>query len=249
MLTFRALPLSGLKFVVRFVSISHLRGAYMKRTLLALAVAAASSAPGAFAENEIWTTYEIEKSATERFPIILSLNAEVRFEPDAVASQFVLRPGIGFEVNDRLEISAGYRYGQTVRDGDDQIEHRLWQQAEYDLFELGEVGIEGRTRLEQRQREGADGTGWRIRQRISLERPLEGTNLTLVVSDEAFVGFAEAPWGNADGLQENRARVEIEWEAAGIGWEAGYLNRYRNGVNGAEDTIDHNVSLGISKEF
>ena len=73
--------------------------------------------------------------------------------------------------------------------------------------------------------------------------------VTLVVSDEAFVGFAETPWGNADGLQENRARVEIEWEAAGIGWEAGYLNRYRNGVNGAEDTTDRNISLGISKEF
>ncbi|MBA4339821.1 MAG: hypothetical protein C0421_13370 [Hyphomonas sp.] len=241
--------LSGLKFVVRFVSASLLYGALMKRTLLAFAVAAASAAPGAFAENEIWTTYEIEKSATERLPLILSLNAEVRFEPDAVASQFVLRPGIGFQVNDRLEISAGYRYGQTVRDGDDQIEHRLWQQAEYDLFKVGKVEIEGRTRLEQRQREGADGTGWRVRQRISLERPLEGTSLTLVVSDEAFIGFAETPWGNADGLQENRARVEIEWKAAGIGWEAGYLNRYRNGVNGAEDTTEHNISLGISKEF
>lgn len=231
------------------MSASLLYGARMKRTFLAIAVAATIAAPGALAENEIWTTYEIEKSATERLPFILSLNAEVRFEPDAVASQFVLRPGIGFQVNDRLEISAGYRYGQTLRDGDDQIEHRLWQQAEYDLFELGEVGIEGRTRLEQRQREGDDGTGWRIRQRISLERPLDGTGLTLVVSDEAFFGFAEAPWGNADGLQENRARVEIEWEAAGIGWEAGYLNRYRNGVNGAEDTTDNNVSLGISKEF
>ena len=105
----------------------------MKRTLLAFAVAAASAAPGAFAENEIWTTYEIEKPATERLPFILSLNAEVRFEPDTVASQFVLRPGIGFQVNDQLEISAGYRYGLTVRDGDDQVEHRMWQQAEYDL--------------------------------------------------------------------------------------------------------------------
>lgn len=164
-------------------------------------------------------------------PVILFLNAEVRFEPDAVASQFVLRPGISFQVNDQLEISAGYRCGQTVRDGQDQTERRLWQPAEYDLLKIGKVGIEGRTRLEQRQREGADGTGWWVRQRISLERPLQGTSLTLVVSDEAFIGFAETPWGNSDGLQENRARVEIEWEATGIGWEGGY--RHRNGVNGA----------------
>jgi hypothetical protein len=221
----------------------------MNRLCLLALASLALTAPPAFAESEIWTTYEIEKSATERFPFILSLNAEVRFEPDGFASLYVLRPGIGYDVNDRLEISAGYRYGHTVRDGDDQIEHRLWQQAEYSLFEVGKVGIEGRTRLEQRQREGANGTGLRIRQRISLERPLEGTGLTLVVSDEAFIGFQDTPWGNPDGLHENRARVEFEWEAAGIEWEAGYLNRYSNGVNGAQDTTDHNISVGISKEF
>jgi hypothetical protein len=216
--------------------------------LLALTGLALSSGP-ALAENQIWTSYELKKSATDTFPLELTLNAEVRYEPDLVANQYVLRPGIGYKVNDRLKISGGYRYGQAVRDGDDQIEHRLWQQASYDLFEAGKFEFAGRTRLEQRQREGADGTGWRIRQQIAVERPLEGTGLTLVVSDEVFFGLEEAPWGNADGLQENRLRTNFKWKAAGIGWEVGYLNQYRNGVNGADDTTDDHISLGISKSF
>jgi len=221
----------------------------MTRPFLLACAALALAAPVASAENQIWTNYELKKKPTDNVPVELTLNAEVRFEPDAEVSQVVLRPGIGYEVNDRLKISGGYRYGQSVRPGPDQIEHRLWQQAGYDLFSLGAADIAGRTRLEQRFREGRDGTGWRIRQQISLEHPLNSSGVKLSLSDEMLFGLNDTSWGSASGLQENRARATVKWKAAGAGWELGYLNQFRNGANGAEDETSHHIFVGVSKDF
>lgn len=219
----------------------------MRHIVLVLAFGALCGS--ASAENQIWTNYELKGKAPGGLPLELSLNAEVRFEPDAEISQFVLRPGIGYTVNDWLKISGGYRYGQTVRDGPDQIEHRLWQQASYDLATLGEAKIAGRTRLEQRFRENESDTGWRVRQQFSIEHPLANSGLRASLSDELLIGLKEADWGNADGLQENRARATIKWSAGGIGWEAGYLNQFRNGQAGADDESNDHIYLGVSKSF
>lgn len=50
------------------------------------------------------------------------LNGEIRFDPDEQIAQYVLRPGISYAVNDRLDLSGGYRYGQSLREGPDQVE-------------------------------------------------------------------------------------------------------------------------------
>jgi Protein of unknown function (DUF2490) len=220
----------------------------MRRILSVLVLLGAFSG-SALAENQIWTNYELKKKPTRNIPAELTLNAEVRFEPDADVSQIVLRPGIGYKVNDWLKVSGGYRYGQTLRSGPDQIEHRLWQQASYDLFSLGKTDFAGRTRLEQRFREGTDGTGWRARQQFSLEHPLTTSGLKLALSDEMIIGLNDTSWGSASDLQENRAKATVKWKAAGAGWEMGYLNQYRNGVNGADDETNHHIFLGVSKDF
>ena len=221
----------------------------MHRFSAAFLALTASLAPSAMAENQIWTNYELKKEASAGLPVDLTLNAEVRFAPDGDVAQYVLRPGVTYAVNDRLRVSGGYRYGQALRDGPDQIEHRLWQQASYALAEIGDARIAGRTRLEQRFREGESGTGWRLRQQLSLEHPLGESALRLAVSNEIFLGLEETDWGNADGLQENRARATLRWTAGGIGWEAGYLNQFRNGVSGADDESNDHIFLGVSKSF
>jgi hypothetical protein len=221
----------------------------MHRLSASLLALTASIAPPAVAENQIWTNYELKKEAPGGLPVELTLNGEIRLEPDGEVEQFVLRPGIGYAINKRLKVSGGYRYGQTLRDGPDQIEHRLWQQASYALAEIGDARIAGRTRLEQRFREGESGTGWRIRQQLSLEHPLGESALRLAISNEIFLGLKETDWGNADGLQENRARATLRWTAAGVGWEAGYLNQFRNGPSGADDETSDHIFLGVSKSF
>ena len=221
----------------------------MHRFSAAFLALTASLAPSAMAENQIWTNYELKKEATAGLPVELTLNGEVRFEPDGEVEQFVLRPGVAYAINKRLKVSGGYRYGQTLRDGRDQIEHRLWQQASYALAEIGDARIAGRTRLEQRFREGESGTGLRIRQQLSLEHPLGESGIRLVLSNDVFLGLKETDWGNADGLQENRARATLRWTAGGIGWEAGYLNQFRNGASGADDETNDHIFLGVSRSF
>jgi hypothetical protein len=221
----------------------------MHRLSASLLALTASLAPPAMAENQIWTIYELKKEASAGLPVDLTLNGEIRFEPDGEVEQFVLRPGVAYAINKQLKVSGGYRYGQTLHDGPDQIEHRLWQQASYALAEIGDARIAGRTRLEQRFREGESGTGWRIRQQLSLEHPLGESGIRLALSNEIFLGLEETDWGNADGLQENRARATLRWTAGGIGWEAGYLNQFRNGVSGADDESNDHIFLGVSKSF
>ena len=220
----------------------------MRRIIPALLALGAFSGV-ASAENQIWTNYELKKKPNDNLPVELTLTAEVRFEPDTEVSQLVLRPGVGFAVNDWLKVSGGYRYGQAIRSGPDQIEHRLWQQASYDLFSMGKTEFAGRTRLEERFREGADGTGWRIRQQFSLEHPLAASGVKLALSDEVIIGLNDTSWGSASDLQENRARATVKWKAAGAGWEMGYLNQYRNGINSAADETNHHIFLGVSKDF
>lgn len=211
--------------------------------------AALTLAAPACADNQIWTNYEFKARPSATVPFELSLNGEIRLDPDGGVSQYVFRPGIGFKIRDGLSLSGGYRYGQAMREGVDQIEHRLWQQASYDLLSVGEAEIYGRTRIEQRFREGGDGTGHRVRQQFSASHPLGKTGLKFVASDELIFGLNDTDWGNSAWLQENRARLQIEWTAGGIGWEVGYLSRHRNGTRGATDTTSDHIEIGISKSF
>lgn len=205
--------------------------------------------PSARAENQIWTNYELKQEAPAGWPVDLTLNGEIRFEADGQITQYVLRPGISYAVTERLKLSGGYRYGQSLRQGQDQVEHRLWQQAAYRITRLASAGISGRTRLEQRFRQDESGTGWRVRQQVSLEQPLPGTDVRLALSSELFLGLTETGWGNTDGLQEIRSRAWVKWTMSGLGWEAGYLNQIRIGTANAADETGHHIFLGLSKNY
>lgn len=187
----------------------------MGRSFVAIAVIAASAAPGALAGNQIWIQADIEKVLPVEPRARLGLDTQMRYQPDGQPGAFVIRPKLTFDVNDRLEISGGYRYSQAIRAGADQIEHRLWQQAEYGLFGAWGAAFSARTRLEQRLREGAGRLGWRVRQQVGFDMPLEGTGLTLRLSEEIILGLNTADWGNERGLQERRSRAGLERIMAG----------------------------------
>lgn len=221
----------------------------MLRLSLLFGAAPLFLAPVAAAENQIWTNIDLKTKPSKESRYEYGLTTEMRFDPTGNVGTLVLRPGVGYKVNDKLKVSGGYRFASSRRSGPDQIEHRLWQQAAYDLFEAGKFEFGGRTRLEQRWRDGNGETGWRIRQQLSVEHPLDGTPLTLGLSDEGIFGLNDTGWGNFEGLQENRAKAVVKWKAAGAGWELGYMNQYKNGINGRDDETNHHVVIGLSKSF
>lgn len=206
------------------------------------------SAP-AMAENQIWSTLNLKTKPSEESRFEFELNNEFRFQPDGYLDTVEIRPGVSYKLDNGMKVSGGYLYGLNRRPGPDRHEHRLWEQLSYSMFKIGEGKIDGRTKFEQRWREGSDGTGWRVRQQFAYEHPIPGTDLKLNISDEATIGLNETSWGHSEGLQENRAKAVVKWNAAGAGWELGYMNQYRNGTNGAEDQDNHHVVLGLSKSF
>lgn len=220
----------------------------MNRSPLPLLALLAALAPSAAAENQVWTSISLDTKPAEESPYKFELNTELRYQPDGELDTVEIRPGIAYALDNGVTLSGGYLYAQSERAGPDQIEHRLWQRVSYGLAEFGGGKFKGQTRMEERWREGADGTGMRLRQQFALERPISDV-FTLVLSDEVTVGLNETGWGNDKGFQENRAQAVIEWDTGPATWEFGYLNQRRNGGNGADDDTNHHIVIGLSASF
>lgn len=222
----------------------------MRRTCLALLALATIAAPSALAENQIWTAAGAKAKPFQNDRIELTFDADFRFQPDGELDTTELRPGIGYKLDDTFKLSGGYLWANVRQDGPDRREHRLWQQLSYDMAEALGGDIAGRTRIEQRQRENWDDTGWRWRQEFSFSRPLEGTPLTLKLSTDVHFELNETDWGQDPGFSENRAQAVMEWEThSGIVWEFGYLNQFSPARNGEASETNHHLVIGLSKEF
>ncbi len=224
-------------------------GARMQRSPLPLVALLAALAPSASAENQVWTSISLDTKPAEASPYEFELNTELRYQPDGDLDTIEIRPGVAYALDNGVKLSGGYLYAQSERAGPDQIEHRLWQRISYGIAEFGGGEFKGQTRLEERWREGGDGTGLRVRHQFAFERPIAETPFTFVLSDEVTIGLNETAWGNAKGFQENRAQAVLEWEAGPATWEFGYLNQRRNGGNGADDETSHHIVIGLSASF
>lgn len=221
----------------------------MKRAFFAFAAIACAAAPTALAENQIWTSFDLEKKSASNPRLEYQLNTELRYQPDGDLDTIEIRPGVRYRLSDRFDLSGGYLFASSRREGPDRREHRLWQQLSYDLFEAGDWEFSGRTRIEERWREGADGTGYRLRQRFGVSHPVPGTELQFELNSEAFFSLNDTAWAPS-GFHENRARATVEWEASnGLEWSVGYLNQFRNGTGGSADETNHHIYIGLSAGF
>lgn len=205
--------------------------------------------PAAYAENQIWTSIGLKAGPSEAGRLGASLDINSRYEPDGELSRLELRPGLTYALKNGIDLAGGYYYGHTNQPGDDRNEHRLWQQASYDLGARWGLEFSGRTRMEQRYREGSDDTGARIRQRLTVDYPIDGTPLTFSAGPEVYYELLETDWGADQGFSELRTEAKFEWEVSdSLGLSLGYLNQREIEQNGP-DTTNHHITLGLSKDF
>ncbi len=210
---------------------------------------AGTAIPAAHAENQIWTSIGLKAGPAEAGRVGASLDIATRYEPDGQISRFELRPGLTYKLQNGVRLAGGYYYGHTNRPGADRDEHRLWQQASYDIGAKWGLEFSGRTRMEQRYREGFDDTGARLRQRLTLDYPIEGTPLTLSAGPELFLELIETDWGAEKGFSELRNELKLEWAVSdSLDLSIGYLNQREIERNGP-DTTNHHITLGLSKNF
>lgn len=214
-----------------------------------LAVALPAPAP---AEEDAQAWGAVTASGPVKGDLFLWLEGQARLTDDVGGgSQFILRPAIGARIAADAHAIAGYAYVRTEPEGRPATrEHRLWQQVQFvPLRANGAPLVISRTRLEQRMVEGADETGWRLRQFVRLQAPVRsGSAVQFVGWTEAFLNFNDTDWGARGGFDQWRNFLGIGLpvgERARL--EPGYLNQrvFRAG----EDRTNHIASATVFYRF
>jgi hypothetical protein len=162
-------------------------------------------------------------------------------------NQSILRPGLGWALDDEQAVWAGYAWVRTSPVvGRDFDEHRLWQQWTY-APSHGDWLFLHRSRFEQRFVETGDDVGLRWRQLARAQYVLQQCpQWSLVGWDEAFFHLNDTDWGARSGFDQNRAFLGVGYKPhpdAPIRTEIGYLNQYlhrRGGVDGVNHILSVN---------
>ena len=177
------------------------------------------------------------------------LEAQERFTNDASRlGQLLVRPAVGYKLDDTTTAYLGYAYVMTDPEGPAQTnEHRVFQQLSFRIIGDGKgATVTARTRLEQRFLEEQPGTAWRLRQQVRLSVPLSGT-VNAIAWTEPFIGFNQTGFQRDGlGLWRNFAGLSVPVSKT-IRLEPGYLNQYVE--RGARDRVDHVLSITASANF
>lgn len=181
--------------------------------------------------------------------MLLQMEAQSRFGRDASRlSSIILRPAVGYAVNDRLSLFAGYAYVRNTPNSFTAIrEQRTWQQASYTLTKTEGYTLSGRTRLEQRRVSGQHDTGWRLRQQLRLAVPLKSAGgSSAVFWTEGFFAANDTDFGARSGIDRWRNFIGFN-VPMNKSWavEPGYLNQVTNRASG-NDAMDHILSVSIA---
>ncbi len=202
-------------------------------------------------DTQLWTT----AGATVKLGPKWRLSQEItaRFSDDRnglyeIESNTLL----GYRITDKVTIWAGYTHGPNYAGGDFTVmEHRAREQITIDnLAKIGGGTLSGRLRLEQRWREGLDGTGWRLRPYAKYSLPLkEGAKTALVLSHESYVNLNTTVFQQVEGYERMRNLIAISTPLANnVAAEIGYLNQH-GFVPSDGDSSDHVLSLAVSASF
>jgi hypothetical protein len=222
----------------------------MKRNVVTLAVltgASLLSTPALAASDEqVWANGSATVKLSDRWRLQEELTGRFSDKKDGlyeVESNTLL----GYRLNKVVTLWAGYTHDPQYSGGDFTVmEHRAREQVTLDGFaKLGKGKLNGRVRLEQRWRDGIDGTGWRLRPYLKYSVPIAGKT-ALNVSTEPFFNLNTTTFQRQSGLDRVRNLATISTPLTGkLTGEAGYMNQH-GFVRGGPDTSDNIAYFGMS---
>lgn len=177
--------------------------------------------------------------------------SQLRFDDDVSRTlNRNARLGLGWDDGDGGSAYLGYAIFRATPQGQPaNTEHRSWEQFAYKLGNVGKVRLSGRSRLEQRFREGRDDEAWRMRQMVRGVLPLGGrTAPSLVLQSEVFIEFADTSWQVKEGFDQLRTfggvRLPVRDKVA---VEAGYLNQ--SGLGPGRVGTNHIAQVTLAINF
>jgi hypothetical protein len=213
--------------------------------LIGLALAAPASAAD---DSQLWTGASATVKLADKWR--LSEDVTIRFS-DRRNGLYEIESNtlLGYRLNDTVTVWGGYTHDPNYAAGNFTVmEHRTREQVTFDnLAKLGRGRLSGRVRLEQRWREGSDGTGWRVRPYLNYTLPLHpGGRTALVLSSEPFFNLNRTSFQRSDGFDRVRNLIAVMTPITkNITAEIGYLNQYTS-VRHGPDTDDHVASVVLS---
>ena len=213
--------------------------------LIGLALAAPASAAD---DNQLWTGVSATVKLADKWRLSEDVTVRLSDRRDGlyeVESNTLL----GYRLNKTVTAWGGYTHDSNYSAGHFTVmEHRAREQVTFDnVAKLGRGRLSGRVRLEQRWREGIDGTGWRVRPYLKYTLPLRpGGRTALVLSSEPFFNLNTTIFQRADGFDRVRNLIAVTTPITrNITAEVGYLNQYAS-VRHGPDTDDHVASFVLS---
>lgn len=166
------------------------------------------------------------------------------------ANQYVLRPAVGYQLDDRTSAWAGYaRFRTRSASGNVVDEDRYWQQVNrVSSTDAGTLTL--RARLEQRVVETGDDTGLVLRTMARFSWPLDGNLLSSAfVGIEPFFALRDTDWGSESGFAQNRVFAGLEWRLSNsLALQTSYMHQYLWRA-GAEDRSNHLAVFNFRKRF
>ncbi|WP_298624357.1 DUF2490 domain-containing protein [uncultured Legionella sp.] len=184
------------------------------------------------AENDfqLWTNLTATGTVSKEQPKVKYwFESQGRFGENASTfSQFLVRPGIGYQLLPSTSVWIGYAWIHTSLPfaTTPNNENRIWQQilwnnkSERFLFTL-------RSRLEQRSLPNTLHTAWRYRQLLKISYFIpHHEKFTLIGMEEIFYHMNNFNQQKNSGLDQNRAFIGIGIKATAQSTiEVGYLNQ------------------------
>ncbi|MEJ7934225.1 DUF2490 domain-containing protein [Sphingobium sp. AN558] len=199
-------------------------------------------------DEQLWTTANVTVKLGEKWR--LSQEVVARFS-DTRNGLYEIESNtlLGYRISKKVTIWAGYTHDPLYNSGDFTVmEHRARQQVTFDnLIKIGPGTLSARLRLEQRWREGIDGTAWRLRPYVKFVLPFqEGKKTALVLSHESFIDINDTSFQTVHGEERMRNLIAITTPLSkSINAEIGYLNQH--GFRpGRPDTSDNVASFSLN---
>ena len=218
----------------------------IRHVATALVLLSLGSAVSATTDDQLWTTASATVKLSDRWR--LSQEVVARFSDNRnglyeIESNTLL----GYRLNKVVTIWGGYTHDPQYAAGHFSVmEHRAREQVTFDnLTRIGPGKLSARIRLEQRWREGVDGTGWRLRPYAKYSLPLHGKT-ALNFSSEPFLNLGTTSFQRTNGLDRVRNLVTISTPLTkSLSGEAGYMNQH-GFVRRGPDTSDNVAYFAVS---
>jgi hypothetical protein len=213
------------------------------------AVAITSALPALAADDaQLWTGGNVTVKLSDRWRLSEEITARLSDNRNGLY-EIESNTLVGYRLGKGVTIWAGYTHNPQYVAGDFTVmEHRAREQLTFDkLAELGRGQLSGRVRMEQRWRDGFDGTGWRVRPYVKYALPLRNAGGTaVVVSTEPFFNLNRTAFQRSSGLDRVRTFIGVSVPLArNLAADAGYLNQHTF-VRNRPDTDDHVASFSLN---